>query len=104
MPIKKPNLETGVSEDNGEILITVHMIPEMESADDPQGVGRAEPNNDPYCPEPEGRIKFTINPFEMLSMMIPASVWRKITMYACLGFCCFLCILSIPITISDLIA
>ena len=32
-----------------------------------QGVGRAEPNNDPFCPEPVGRIKLSLNPFEMFA-------------------------------------
>ena len=32
----------------------------------PQGIGRAEPNNDPLCPEPEGRLKMTFNPIEMI--------------------------------------
>ena len=32
----------------------------------PQGIGRAEPNNDPFCPEPEGRLKMSLNPIEMI--------------------------------------
>lgn len=103
VPVKKPNLETGLDEDNGRILITLHMVPERDSNDDPQGVGREEPNNDPYCPPPEGRIKFTINPIDFISQMIPASAWRRIAAYACCAFLCFLCIIMAPMIISNLI-
>lgn len=104
VPIMKQNPETGINEDNGRVLITLHMVPEQESLDDPQGVGRQEPNNDPFCPEPEGRIKFTINPFEMLSQMIPASAWRKIVAYFLCGTCCFIICLMLPMTVSDVLA
>lgn len=80
------------------------MVPEQEAKDDPQGEGRQEPNNDPYCPEPEGRIKFTINPFEMLGQMIPASAWYKMLRIFLCGLCCFMLALMAPMIVSDMIA
>ena len=32
---------------------------------EPVGIGRSEPNHSPHCPEPSGRFKWTINPWEL---------------------------------------
>lgn len=35
----------------------------------PAGVGRGDPNQDPYLPEPVGRIEFSLNPYKMLVVL-----------------------------------
>jgi len=32
----------------------------------PQGIGREAPNSDPFCPEPQGRLEMSYNPWTML--------------------------------------
>ena len=66
MPILFKNSEDGLVENRGYMQVTVHMLLKTDADKYPQGEGREEPNNDPFCPEPEGRIKFTINPFDMI--------------------------------------
>ena len=80
----------------GKVQISVTVMPKTIHDKDPQGLGRAEKNSDPFCPEPEGRIKFSLNPFDMLSQLIPAAMWRKIFCALCCAFCCFLCIMMFP--------
>ena len=46
--------------------MSVHMLPKSIAVKFPQGEARQEPNSDPYLPDPPGRIKFTLNPLEML--------------------------------------
>ena len=53
----------------------------------PVGKARDNPNHSPTLPEPEGRIKLTINPFEMYRQMIGPEVRRKI----CIFILCILC-------------
>jgi|LauGreDrversion4_2_1035121.scaffolds.fasta_scaffold88083_5 hypothetical protein len=51
----------------GKVQLSITVMPKSIHDKDPQGLGRAEKNSDPFCPEPEGRIKFSLNPFDMLS-------------------------------------
>ena len=95
--------DTGNVVSRGEILISVHMLTKDEAEQYPQGDGREEPNTEPYCPPPEGRIKLTMNPFELLTQLIPAKMWRLIAMYACMILCCGLCIMMAPMIFSNLI-
>lgn len=52
--------------DGGHVLCSFSIIPPEDAEKTPQGVGRESPNNDPFCPEPEGRISLSLNPFAML--------------------------------------
>lgn len=51
----------------GEILCSLRIYPMDLAEKFDQGSGRDAPNNDPFCPEPEGRIKLSLNPFEMFN-------------------------------------
>jgi len=69
-----------------------------------QGVGRTEPNNDPFMPEPEGRIKLSLNPFEMFRQLIGPAMRRKIYCCLCCLACLALCTMMGPMIFSNLIA
>ena len=49
----------------GKVMLSITVMPKTIHEKDPQGLGRAEKNSDPFCPEPEGRIKFSLNPFPL---------------------------------------
>lgn len=49
----------------GSILISVHLMLQEQADKYPQGEAREEPNHEPHCPEPEGRIKLSYNPIDM---------------------------------------
>ena len=69
----------------------------------PQGVGRAEPNNDPLCPEPEGRLKVSYNPIEMIQQFVSPDLLRKIMIGAAASVCVLLCLMMLPQIIANLI-
>ena len=104
LPIRRYIPEQDMHVSAGEILVSVNIIPKEVAVKYPQGLGRQEPNNDPFCPQPEGRIKLTFNPIEMIGQLIPPQFRRQILMALCGGFCVFLCILMAPMIISNLIA
>lgn len=100
VPILYKDSETEIVENRGWMQVTVHMMLASEAEKYPQGEAREEPNNEPFCPEPEGRIKFTVNPFDLIGQIIPPDVLRKIYGYLCCGLFCFLFILMAPNIIS----
>jgi len=85
----------------GKILCSFQIFPMELAEKSPQGVGRSEPNNDPVCPEPEGRIKFSLNPFEMFNQLVGPAIRRKIYMALCCLACAALCAFMAPMVISN---
>ena len=69
----------------------------------PQGLGRQEPNNDPFLPQPEGRIKLTLNPIDMIKQLIPPKMMRMIMQGLCFGACIALCVMMAPMIIANII-
>lgn len=75
-PIKRFDTDKSKWIDTGEIQVSLQIYPREEADKNPQGVGREEPNSDPYCPPPEGRIELSLNPFKMLAQLIPPKLRR----------------------------
>ena len=67
VPCRRHDEKTGELRVGGYLLCSLRIYPMDQAEKFEQGVGRDEPNNDPHCPEPEGRIKLTLNPFEMFN-------------------------------------
>lgn len=55
----------------GEVLISLQILTKEEADKNPQGEGRQQPNHDPHLPEPEGRLKMTLNPIEQFKQLVP---------------------------------
>ena len=53
--------------DGGRILVSFELVPMEKALQNPNGMGRDEPNIDPALPPPTGRIEFSLNPFKMIS-------------------------------------
>ena len=51
----------------GRVLCSIEIVPQWYAERYPVGIGRSEPNINPYLPPPTGRISFTLNPFSMLN-------------------------------------
>lgn len=65
VPVRRLVQEQDTRVKAGEILMSVAIIPKRDADKGPQGKGREEPNSDPHCPPPEGRIQLSLNPFTM---------------------------------------
>lgn len=87
----------------GEILISVAILPIHHAEKGPQGKGREEPNSDPFCPPPEGRIQLSLNPFTMFQQMVGPAVRRKIYCFLLCIACSFLCAMMAPMIFSNII-
>ena len=83
--------------------MSIAIIPKDESDKKPQGIGRQEPNSDPHCPEPEGRIKLTVNPFEMIGQFLTPAMKAKIICFFLAGACAFLCVMMAPMIMSNIV-
>lgn len=44
----------------GDVMITVEILPKSVAALMPAGLGRSEPNAHPYLPPPTGRLKLVL--------------------------------------------
>jgi hypothetical protein len=54
-------------------------------------------------PPPEGRIKLTANPFEMMLQMVGPEQRKKIKRWVCCGVCLFLCLMLFPLIAGNLL-
>lgn len=65
----KKDEKSGVEEitETGRIQCSLRIYPLHLADKNDQGVGRENPNNDPFLPPPEGRLELTLNPFKMFA-------------------------------------
>jgi len=102
MEIKDPEKD-GAIKAAGEILIQVDVVPIEAAHTNKVGKAREEPNHSPFLPVPEGRLSFSLNPFDMFSQMLSHEIKRKICLW-CICLVCFgLCIYLIPIIAGNLL-
>ena len=59
--------EKGQSVINGRLRMQIDILPKKEAELNVVGEARAEPNINPFLPQPEGRLEFSLNPFKMLN-------------------------------------
>lgn len=103
-PVKRFDSDKNEWLDGGEVQCTLHLYPKDDAEKNPQGIGRDEPNNDPFCPPPVGRIELSLNPFKMLMQLIPPKLRRQICCALCCLVCLSLCVIMGPMIFSSLIA
>ena len=84
MPVRSKS----ASKHQGKLLLSVQLVPVAFVDGLPAGKGRGEPNRNPTLPKPVGRLKFSLNPFKMLSQMIGPKYCGKLAR----GCCCLLCL------------
>ncbi len=53
-------------EKGGRILLSLEVLPHWKAQICKVGLGRDEPNINPYLPPPIGRFQWSLNPFTML--------------------------------------
>lgn len=74
----------------GQCLIGIQIFPIEKSEAQPAGIGRTEPNDSPFLPPPNGRLKFGWNPFSIIAQLLGPRL--------CCILCC--CILIALIVVS----
>lgn len=79
------NHETGIRDPMGSLCFSIQLWPKDKAVVMPQGAAREDPNSDPYCPPPVGRISFSWNPFYMMLQLCGPSLMAKF-------LCCIICL------------
>lgn len=77
------DVESGVYDTNGEIMITIELIPKELADVSPVGTGRSEPNANPYLAPPAGRFSIAMNPLSIF--------WALLTEFPAAVCCCCCC-------------
>ena len=95
--------KTGKPKVNGYVRISIKIVPQTDADISKLGHGRDNPNHDPFCPPPVGRIQFTMNPIKMLLQLVGPAVRRKIYLGCCLILCAALCIYMFPVIMANAI-
>mmetsp|Transcript_15392 Transcript_15392/g.31719 ORF Transcript_15392/g.31719 Transcript_15392/m.31719 type:complete len:1960 (+) Transcript_15392:197-6076(+) len=81
--LMRKDFNTGEEEECGEVAISISIVPKTLADTNPVGFGRKEPNSDPYLPGPQGRLKFTLNPFSMGAQIFGPAICAKIACICC---------------------
>lgn len=76
----------------GKVFIQFELLPQALAHERVCGHGQAEPNRFPELPGPVGRMKFSFNPFAMLSALVGPEAMQKICMP--FGLCCACAVLA----------
>jgi len=79
--LRHPNFEGN----QGKLEISIEIMPAAMAAQLPAGLGRSDPNLNPFLPEPEGRLNLSLlHPFDMLKDLLGENLYGKL----CGGCCC----------------
>ena len=82
------DVESGEYRQNGQLYITVELVPFEQAEASPVGSGRSEPNTNPYLPPPTGRLSFSYNPLAICKELLGPELIIKIV-------CCCMCVLCL---------
>ena len=77
-------------EEMGWLMLSVELVPAAEIEGRPAGHGRSEPSSNPFLPKPNGRLRFTFNPFVMLYRLLGPKICRQLSGCICLRICLIL--------------
>ena len=64
--------------ERGRVLVSIDIVPKAQALAEPVGAGRAEPNRNPYLPKPSGRMRLTMNPFDMCYQVLGRKLLGKV--------------------------
>jgi hypothetical protein len=67
------DVESGKYETNGQLYISLELVPMEQAESSPVGLGRSEPNTAPYLPPPAGRLKIGLDPCSILCALFAVS-------------------------------
>lgn len=96
--------ENGKTVVNGRLRMQIDILPKKEAEKNVVGEARSEPNVNPFLPQPEGRLEFSLNPFKMLNQLIGPALRRKIYCWCCICILCALCVMMAPMIFSNMIS
>lgn len=97
--VEKP--EYFVTKEVGKITITMELVPLESAQNAPVGKGRNEPNHSPFCPPPEGRLQWSLNPCVMFKRLVGPKARRKVLMCLCCVFMVVIFVACFPVIFGN---
>lgn len=91
-------------EKQGSVRIQIDIQDVTKADANPNGKGRSDPNHSPFLPPPEGRIKWSLNPFTMLNQLVGPEFRRKLYCALCICLCLIICAFIMPIFFGDFVS
>lgn len=91
----------------GQVMLSIQLVPIDDVERSPAGHGRSEPNSNPPLPKPTGRLTFSLNPCKLLTDVVGAKYIRRVRrVLGC--FCCVLLLVlilyyTLPVVFGDLV-
>jgi len=67
-----------LSDERGEVLVSVDIVPKELAEQAEVGSGQEEPNRDPYLPKPVGRFTWSLNPCLMIYQLLGPKLLTKL--------------------------
>lgn len=102
------DMKNKIGQSNGEIRVTIDILPKEQALAYANAEGRAEPNHSPYCPPPTGRIQWSINPWSMLNQCVAPHIRNKVCCSICGALCVVMCFFMVifffPTIIAEILA
>ena len=79
-----------------KLKLSIELLHKDEGEKFPAGLGRGDPNTNPFLPPPFGRFRWTFNPFELLRQVLGNKLCAKIILLFCCVACLLICIFFGP--------
>lgn len=99
LSMKRPNKDGVTTEKTGAVLISIEAMPQWKADICKVGIGRDEPNVNPYLPPPFGRFEWSLNPFKMFNQCVGPAMRKKVCQLICVVFCIIWCLFLVPYVI-----
>ena len=96
LPMRKPGVDGKPGEITGAVLCSLEILPKWKADICQVGLGRDEPNVNPYLPPPLGRFEFSLNPFKMFKQCVGPKMRKKVCQIIVIIFCLIWCLFLIP--------
>ena len=87
-----------------KLLLSIDCLNKDEVKMTPVGVGRSDPNQDPYLPSPKGRFQFSLNPLKLLNQLVGPNFRNKLCFFILMLLLCCLIVFFLPGMITSIIA
>ena len=95
---------TGEGELGGRVLCSLEILPKALADKNKLGKGRSNPNKDPYCPPPTGRMECSLNPCKMINQCVGPKFRKKCYCYIIMCLVIVYLIFALPNMIGKIIS
>ena len=87
-----------------KIRLSVDLLTEEQAKISPAGIGRGDPNQDPFLEGPKGRFQWTLNPLKLFEQLVGPQFRKQACLICCVTFCVLIVIMLIPVFFSEILA